>query len=67
MKQSYRTGDRVKGNYQNLHPFTGTVIASAESTEGYELVRIRLEQAIILPGRRPRNYVTVRSDTLEKA
>ena len=67
MKPVYWTGNRVRGNYQGLHPFTGTVLASAESTEGYQLVRVQLDQAIILPGRKPRNYVTVSSDTLTKA
>jgi hypothetical protein len=67
MKQGYRTGDRVRGNYQGVHPYVGTVLASAESTEGYQLVRVQLDQAIILPWRRSGNYVTVSSDDLTKA
>ena len=67
MEQSYRTGDRVRGNYQDVYPFTGTVIASAASTENYELVRVQLDDPITLPGGRSRIYVTVTSDTLRKA
>ena len=67
MGQSYRTGDRVRGNYQGNYPFTGTVIASAASTEGYELVRVMLDDPLVLPGDRNRIYVTVTSDTLTKA
>jgi hypothetical protein len=64
MKRSYRTGDRVKGNYQGTYPFKGTVIASAESAEGYELVRVRLDEPITLPERGPRIFITVTPDTL---